>query len=370
MANMTMRDRMLSLVQGRELDRVPFVLYQGILDIDEVRAHLGHDRVGVLRWSAVHRVEHPHCHFESKEYYVDQAKWQRNTLHTPAGDIYEERAFESGYGSSSIRKHYVQEPEDYEVLWAYLQDSVILEDYERYLGDQAELGEGGLPLTAIERTPYQQLWVQWVGLDTLPFHLADCPDRVERTMDMLRQRARQIFEIAYRSPAPFIDFPDNITAPTIGPRRFREYCVPLYDELADMLAGRDAFGESLRPELRPRGSVERLVYVHMDGDLKPLWPAIAKSKVGGIDSLSPTPDNDTPVEKAIAMWPQMRLWVNFPSSVHLRPYEDVRAQAEAILAAGGHSGRLQIQISENVPHGVWRASLAAITDAIADFGPP
>jgi len=353
MSGMTMYERMLAVIQGREPDRVPFVIYEGLLPLDEVYECLGRERVGVLRWSAVHRVEHPHCHFETQDRYVGETRWQRNTLHTPVGSIYEERAFETAYDSSSIRKHYVQDPEDYEVLWAYLQDSIILEDYARYHRDQAELGDGGLPLAAVERTPYQQLWVQWVGLDTLPFHIVDCPERVERTMALLRQRAREIFEIAYRSPAPFIDFPDNITAPAIGPQRFREHCLPLYDELADMLAERNA-----------------PVYVHMDGDLRPLWPAISESKVGGIDSFSPAPDNDTTVAEAVCMWPWMRLWVNFPSSVHLRPYDEVRAEAEAILAAGGHTGRLQIQISENVPHGIWRTSLPAIVDAIDAFGAP
>ena len=239
------------------------------------------------------------------------------------------------------------------MLWCYLQDSIILEDYERYQRDQAELGDVGLPLTAVERTPYQQLWVQWVGLDTLAFHIADCPDRVERTMELLRQRAKRIFDIAYRSPAPFIDFPDNITAPTIGPHRFREHCVTLYNELAERLVERNA-----------------PVFVHMDGDLKPLWDAISESKVGGIDSFAPAPDNDTTVAQAVSMWPEMRLWVNFPSSVHLCPYDGVRAEAEAILAAGGHTGRLQIQISENVPHQVWRTSLPAIADAVDAFGAP
>jgi hypothetical protein len=172
-------------------------------------------------------------------------------------------------------------------------------------------------------------------------------------VELLRQRARRIFEIAYCSPAPLIDFPDNITAPAIGPRRFREYCVPLYDELAGMLAERNV-----------------PVFVHMDGDLKPLWSAIAESRVGGIDSLSPAPDNDTPVAQAVSMWPEMRLWVNFPSSRHLCTYDEVRAEAEAILAAGGHTGRLQIQISENVPHHAWRTSFAAIADAIEAFGTP
>jgi hypothetical protein len=43
--------------------------------------------------------------------------------------------------------------------------------------------------------------------------------------------------------------------------------------------------------------------------------------------------------------------------------------AAQILAEGGHSGRLQIQISENVPPEVWRKSFPQIVKAIRDFGP-
>jgi len=353
MRKMSMRERILAVVQGAPLDRVPFVMYDGILPTQEVQKFLGRERIGLLRWSRIHRVEHPHCTFEVETFYRDGRKWERRTLHTPKGSIYEERAFEGGYGSSSIRKHYIQEPEDYEVFWAYLEDSIILENYAQYERDLAELGGDGFPLVAVERTPYQQLWVQWVGLDTLGYHLADYPDRVQRTIELLSHRAQQIFELAYRSSVPFVDFPDNITAPAIGPARFRQYCVPFYNRLAEMLAERGA-----------------LVFVHMDGDIKPLWQAIGESKIGGIDSFAPAPDNDTTVAEAIAMWPQMRLFINFPSSVHLRPPEQIRAEAEAILKAGGHSGRIQIQISENVPLNVWRTSLPVIAEAIEAFGPP
>ncbi|MCZ7545600.1 MAG: hypothetical protein M5R40_19685 [Anaerolineae bacterium] len=197
-----MRDRILAVVQGREHDRVPFVIYDGMLPMDQVRARLGSDRIGLLRWSRIHQVRTPHCRFETEAYYVGETKWHRVTLHTPAGAIYEERAFETGYNSSAIRKHYVEKPEDYEVLWAYLEDSIIAEDFDCYYRDEAELGDSGLPLVAVERTPYQQLWIQWVGLEQLSFHWIDYPDRVEKTIDMLRQRVRKVFEIAYRSPAP------------------------------------------------------------------------------------------------------------------------------------------------------------------------
>jgi hypothetical protein len=351
MKSMTNRERLLAVIQGREIDRIPLIMYDELLPIDEVRACFG-DRIGLLRWSGVHRVETPHCRFVTQEYYVGETRWERTTLYTPAGSVYQERVFEPVYNSGSFRKHYIEEPQDYEVLWAYLDDSVILEDYERYYRDQAQLGEAGLPLTAVERSPYQQLWVEWLGLDRLSFHLSDCPERVQETVDKLNERARKIFEITYRSSAPMIDFPDNITAPVIGLKRFLQYCVPLYNELADILAERGA-----------------LVFVHMDGNLKPLWRAIAESKVGGIDSLSPTPDNDTSIAEAIAMWPEKRLFVNFPSSVHLRSYEEVRAEAEGILEAGGHTGRLEIQFSENVPYNVWRTSFRAIVDAADAFRP-
>jgi len=339
------------VIQGREVDRIPLIIYDGMLPLEELTHVLG-DRIGRLRWSEVHRVVTPNCRFETQEYLVEGARWERSTLYTPKGTLTQERAFEPAYNSGAIRKHYVETPDDYEILWAYLEDSIIEEDYDRYHQDQADLGEAGLPLAAVERSPWQQLWIIWAGLDRLSYHLSDCPDRVHKTLELLTQRARKIFEIVYHSPVPMIDFPDNITAPAVGLKRFEQYCVPLYNELADMLAERSV-----------------PVFVHMDGDLKPLWDAIGKSKVRGIDSFTPTPDNDTSVAQAAAMWPEMRLFVNFPSSVHLRPYDAVRAEAEDILKAAGHTGRLEIQFSENVPHEVWRTSFHAIADAVDAFRP-
>lgn len=348
-----MRERILAVVHGRPLDRVPFVIYDAMLPMREVWDAIGRDQIGLMRWSQVHREDHPHCRFVREDYRVGDTRWQRNTLHTPKGSIYEERAFEPLYDSSAIRKHFIEKPADYEVFWSYLDDSILIEDFDRFHRDQADLGDDGTPLVAVERTPYQHLWILWVGLDNLSNHFADCPDHVMRTIALLDARERRLMDIAARSPASFIDFPDNIIAPAIGPRRFREYCVPYYDDLAERLAERDA-----------------VVFAHMDGDLKPLWQLIAASRVGGIDSLSPTPDNDTSVADAARLWPDKRYFVNFPSSVHLRPYEGVRAEAEAILgcrrphqplADSGQRKRALVRLAHQLPDhprchsGVWPA---------------
>ena len=112
------------------------------------------------------------------------------------------------------------------------------------------------------------------------------------------------------------------------------------------------------------------VFSHMDGMLKPLWKDIARSRVGGLDSFTPVPDCDTTVAEAVAMWPEKRLWLNFPSSVHLAPPDQIRATTDQILTDVGHTGRLQIQISENVPLDRWQISFPIIAEAIEAFGTP
>jgi hypothetical protein len=350
---MTMRERMMAVILGQEHDRVPFAMYEIMLPQQDAFDLLGRGRIGIIRFCSIYRAEHPNCRFEHEFFLDGGTKCQRTILHTPKGDLEEVRAFEPVFDSSTARKHFVETRRDYEVLWSYLEDSILLDNYDRYLRDCAELGDDGFPKAEIERTPWQQLWVEWVGLEALSVHAADWPDHVEHTIELLERRARRTFEIAYYSPAPFIVMVDNITAPAIGRARFRKYCVPLYDELGGMLAERGA-----------------LLLVHMDGLLKPLWSDIACSRVGGLDSFTPTPDCDTSAADAVALWPEKRLWLNFPSSVHIGSPARIRATADEILAAAGHSGRLQIQISENVPPDVWRTSFPIIADAIDAFGKP
>jgi hypothetical protein len=353
MKPMTMRERMLAVIQGQEHDRVPFAIYEILVPPHEVLEHLGHGRIGIIRFCPIYRVEHPNCRYESQIFLQGETKFKRTFLHTPKGRLEEVRVYEPAFDSSTPSKHFIKTKEDYEIFWSYLEDCFILENYDQYYRDVADLGDDGFPKVECERTPWQQLWVEWVGLEGLSMHLADYPEHVEHTIELLMKRERQQFEIAYRSPAPFINIPDNITAPAIGPARFRKYCVSLYDELAGMLGERGA-----------------KLFIHMDGFLKPLWKDIANSKVGGLDSFTPTPDCDTSVAETLTLWPEKILQLNFPSSIHLQSPSEVRKVADEILSTAGHTGRLQIQISENVPLDVWRTTLPIIADAIEDFGSP
>lgn len=358
MEPMTMRERMLAVMQGRPHDRVPFVQYDdAAAPNEEVWDVIGRQNMGIWRWSWVHRIDHPNCDIETTWFRRKGVRARKRVLHTPAGDLTEEALIEPTYNAASIKKHFVKEPKDFGVFLAYLRDSVVRMDLRRYRRDLTELGDDGWPLPAVSRTPYQQLWIQWVLLEDLCAYLLECPGTLEEVVGELVRIERQVYRTVRKAadfvPLPMIDVPDNITAPVLGPRYFARFCVPMYNELAETVVDKGV-----------------LVYVHMDGDLKPLWKLIGASRVRGIDSLSPPPDNDTDPSEAHAMWPEMRLCPNFPSSVHLAEPEVIHARAREMLEAAGHSGRLQIQISENVPPGLWRKSFPQIVRAVREFGAP
>jgi len=349
--SMTMRDRMLAVVRGeRPLDRVPFVQYDGAGGpTAEAWDLLGRQNMGVLQWTGVHRTEAPGCRFEVEEIEHAGRRGVRTTLYTPTGRLYCEHTYQPDLGALAVRKHYVAKPQDYEILMTYLRSIVVHEDYDRAASVARDLGDDGLPHVSIDRTPWQQLWIQWVCLEDLCLHVADCPDVVEECLDIIGGIVRRTFKIVAKADIPYVVFPDNITAPAIGERYFRQYCLPFYRELHDMLAERGI-----------------PVFVHIDGDTRGLRDAIGESGIDGIDSLSPPPDNDTSVEEALRLWPGIRLLVNFPSSVHLAPAERIYEVAADIVRQAGDTGRVQIQISENVPPGAWRKSYPEIVRATRD----
>jgi len=234
-----------------------------------------------------------------------------------------------------------------------LQNVAVVPNTETYARDDRELGDDGLPMAVLSRTAFQQLWIQWVSLPDLAYHMADAPDVVAECVALLNGIQRKEMEAARDAarqiPVYIVNFPDNITAPVIGGSNFQKYCVPMYDEMKAMLPDDTALA------------------VHMDGDLLALRDAIAGAKFDALDSFSPLPDNDTSVAEAIRMWPDKKLMINFPSSVHLADEDEIFRQAEQILDEGGRTGRLWIQISENVPPGLWKKSYPKIVEAVQNF---
>jgi hypothetical protein len=126
----TMRERMLAVVRQQEVDRVPFVQYSGLAGPDQGAWDLvGRDQLGILQWCGAWSVTQPHCRYEGARAEIDGKPGLRNTIHTPKGSLTEERLIEPVFNSSAAHRHYVRQPADYEVLLAWLKDTVVRENF-------------------------------------------------------------------------------------------------------------------------------------------------------------------------------------------------------------------------------------------------
>jgi len=354
MAEMTMRRRMLAVLTGQPHDRVPFVQYRGMAPTAEAWELVGRENLGLLGWSGVYSCQTPNCHSETEQFELDGNTARRTTLHTPEGELQE--VWVDAAIAAHLHEHYIKEPADYRALMALVRDRQYRPEPAGWLAAWNDIGEDGLPHTSLGRTAYQQLWIEWVNPTDLAAHMADEPALMEEVFATLDEAMEKVFavacEVVRQAPVPYLVLPDNITAPMIGERYFRRFCVPMYRRLREML---DAVGSDIP------------VAVHADGELKPLWKAFGESGVGWIDSMSPPPDNNTSVADALREWPNTGVGINFPSSIHLKDEEAIYQATMEILEQGGRSHRLQIQISEDFPPDAWRKSYPQIVRAIDDF---
>ncbi|HEY5139709.1 MAG TPA: uroporphyrinogen decarboxylase family protein [Methylococcales bacterium] len=351
MATMNNRERMFAFIRGLEHDRVPFAQYDFMTPNEMVWQLIGRSNIGLMKWVLPYRFVNSSCSFSQEDFTHEGLRGIRTFLHTPVGMLTEEKLLEPVFNSAATHKHFVCERKDYEALLVYLKDITVVEDAAAFDSVVKELGDDGLPHATVMRTPYQQMWVQWVSIERLCCDMIDYADIVEECMSLMGAIQLRASMISATLPLPYVVIGDNITAPMIGEQIFRKWCLPYYNKIADIFGAHDI-----------------PVVVHMDGDLKPLWSAISETKIAGFDSFSPPPDNDTSVADAIRLWPDKKIMLNFPSSVHLESGEEIYSHAVEIIRQAAGTRRLQIQISENIPPDVWRKSYPQIVRAIHECG--
>ncbi len=350
---MTMKERMLAVVEGRPVDYSPFVTYNhNGAPNEEIWQALGREHMGVYRGTYIHKTLNDECKLISEDFKLPNGhEGIRKTIVTPKGTLFEEHLKQYDLNTYAMAKHYVETKEDLEILLYYFKTSRCVPYHQYFYNNLEEVGDDGIVSVSVERTPFQQMWILWATLIDLSYLILDCEDLVEACMSEISRLLFMQFDIMAEAvkvlPIPLVEFPENMTAPCIGAERFERYCIPYYQRLKELIGD------------KPLG-------IHADGDIKALAPQIARSGLDFLESYSPPPDNDMPLAEAVKAFPNMAFYINFPSSVHLGSEEEIYETAMQIMkdCAGR---RMWIQSSESVPPGVWKKSYPPIIRAVEQF---
>ncbi len=175
----------------------------------------------------------------------------------------------------------------------------------------------------------------------------DRRDEILKLYDAATANRRRIYPLVARSPALHANYGGNVTPEIIGLDTFEKYYVPHYQEAAEIMHRH-----------------HKLIGTHLDGNCRLIAAAVGRTALDYIEAFTPAPDTDMTLAEARAAWPNKVLWLNFPSSVHLRSDAEVERMTVELLDQVPSVDGLIMGITEDIPRDRWQASCTAIMDGL------
>jgi EAL domain-containing protein (putative c-di-GMP-specific phosphodiesterase class I) len=94
---------------------------------------------------------------------------------------------------------------------------------------------------------------------------------------------------------------------------------------------------------------------------------VRNSKLDFVEAFTPPPNCNVSVAEARAAWPEKRLWINFPSSVHIESEETIREATREIVRQAGDCKGFLIGVTEDVPREHIERSLTVILETLREY---
>ena len=344
-AQMSGRERILAALQGKPVDRIPFVPLIDTYSMLDMPAHVQQAMQSAASegyWQGMlAAIRVIGCDIMLRHVYVTKAASVAphlngfgsfkppvftssrmegsllvENLETPIGTLTGTWGFTDMHGwIPHPVKHLVTDHAELEIF-AYAVEHLSLDmpeaDYDNFILAEKTIGEAGIATTSFLNTPLMDLIETCWGLESTYFMLNDYPTEVEEILDRLHQVQRLVVECIARSPAKVVIEYENTSSTLLSPKIFRRYCLPLLNEYADVLH-----------------STNKIFLVHMCGKLKAFASDLASARFDGIADISPHPTGNFSLDEALSSLPGKVLTGGIDATTFIEP--DLH-QVEAIIS--------------------------------------
>jgi hypothetical protein len=300
----------------------------------------------VERSVPVYKMHRPNVHVTQHVYWEGERKMTRTTYETPVGTVSllgEEAGFTVWWHEKMFKT-----ADDYKVILFLLQDEVYEPNYEEFARAQAAFGEDAIFRADIGAEPLQALVSGiFMTMQTFCLEWMDNRDEVLKLYQALVENRRKIYPIVAQSPAWHANYGGNVTPEIIGLESFERYYVPHYNEAAEVL--------------HKHG---KIIGCHFDANCKMLAEAIAQTGLDYVEAFTPAPDTDMTLREARAAWPDKVLWLNFPSSAHLKSDAEVEQITVDLLNELTRVEGIIMGVTEDMPQDRWQGSCRSIMNGL------
>jgi hypothetical protein len=273
---------------------------------------------------------------------------RRTIYETPLGCLQETHRL-GAYNAYAPLEHLVKCRDDYRIAEFIVRNTSYEPAYDFFVEERNRIGYSGITIAHTCYSPLIDIQIRWVGQEQFCYDLADNEDAVMSLYALLREKHRAMYGIVASSPAEYCLYGGNIVPAMVGPARVRDFVLPCWEEFAGRLHEK---GKKLG--------------VHLDSDNRLIIDTIRDSPLDFIEAFTPPPDCSISVSEARTSWPGKKLWINFPSSVHVRSEHGIRDAAEEILRQAGDRDGFLMGITEDIPPQHLHRSLTAILQVIEE----
>ncbi|NOZ63787.1 MAG: hypothetical protein GXO71_02390 [Caldiserica bacterium] len=285
---------------------------------------------------------------------VKETRYQEGGKHylrvdyeTPEGNFYSLQE-DRGYTRWTLQ-HLFSGPEDYAKLIFFFQNHEYRANYDYFARMEKLLGEDIILRGSIGLEPLQAI-IELMGTETFCFEWMERRDEVLNLYAAILEARRRSYPLLSESPCLHFNYGGNVTVEIVGLEGFRKYYLPNYEEAAEYL---HKYG--------------KLIGSHFDANCRLIAADIAESSLDFIEAFTPAPDTDLTLKEAISFWKGKALWINFPSSVHLKSKEKIAEATIDLLEEAEGYPRFLIGITEDVPEDRWQGNFLTIMETIEKY---
>lgn len=236
-------------------------------------------------------------------------------------------------GSWSRREFFVKTPADLAILREVVENTHFVPCFSNVDRIRDSLGGWGQGDIVIARSPFGKLVHEYMGFENVVYALADDPAVLRAFLVVQERKDLELIALAAQAPERVVILSDHADENLISPAQWREYCVPYYRRVTDILHAAGKF-----------------VSTHLDGNFHGYFPFLGEAGFDLLDGCTPAPMFNYEVEElAAAMPPGMKAFCGVPATLFCqhRPTNELLRFADRIRTS--LSGRGILNVGDILP---------------------
>lgn len=332
---MTTRKNIFAALNGGTPDVTPLTFYSWMVTMDKKKnEHLLFED----QWKRLYDMGLGICHHvrvikEVQHGVTDSVKTEKigsdvietQIKETPVGTI--QQSSKNGWH----HEYWIKTPADYKVMTWIMENTELVPCFDEIHRGEELVGNNGLAVILASRTPAMSMNVDWAGTEQFCMDVAlEVPEMME-----LYEARKKLFvqetELIAKGPGKFVKWLENLTISMMGPKKYAELLVPMYDECVPIYEAAD-----------------KLVMVHYDGALNVIKDHVAKAPFHIVESLTEAPEGDMTYAECRQAWPDKVFWANINVDLYSKPKDVLR---QAVIDKRNRAGKkgFAFEISEDMP---------------------